>query len=499
MMEQPVRRLMAWYFAAYFAVAVGQFCFFAFFRSFEWGFFLAALLWIAGLLWIADRLPERKAWWMLTAAGLLFKMLWIVFVLTPAVSDYKLMYNTAREIVEGSRAYLDNIYFRRFPYQLGFTAYQALVLSVVDSIGVLKLLNALWGAVTSLCVYGIAREAFSRKVAVAAMLLHITLLPLLLMSSVLTNQHIGVALLYVGIYVWIKRGGTWPGAAAAGAILALGNVMRPIGIVVVAAVVVNAGMHWLRRPSRPALFGILRAGGAAGTYAAVFAIISLLFSYTGLSPDGLRNNDPLWKFVVGLNAEQNGTYSTADERLLNYGYMEPQKRTELELAIIRERLTSVRNLVKLPFVKIGKLWADYQPDWFTFPKKSGTTFHYLGWPVSFDDAIERYRMFERAVFYFLAAAAFWGILRFTASQDPSDAKRLLMLIFGAYTFVHLLVEVQPRYLYFLFGILVMFSADVLLTVRGRLGRIAAMIPGPHGPHRAQDHPFRQQPDREEHA
>jgi hypothetical protein len=250
--------------------------------------------------------------------------------------------------------------------------------------------------------------------------------------------------------------------------IALGNVMRPIGIVVIAAVVVNEGMRWLRRPSRTALFGLLRAGGTAASYAAVFAIISMLFSHTGISPDGLKNNDPLWKFVVGLNAEQNGTYSTADERLLNYGYMDPQKRTELEKSIIYERVTSLRNLVKLPFVKIGKLWADYQPDWFTFPKKTGTQFNYLGWSVSFDDAIERYRHFERAIFYFLAAAAFWGICRFTASRDPSDAKRLLMLIFGAYTFVHLLVEVQPRYLYFLSGILVIFSAAVLLDVKGKL-------------------------------
>ena len=213
-MEQPFRRLMFWYFAAYFTIAVGQFVLFAFFRSFSWGDFLAALLWIGFMLHIAARIPERKAWWMLTAAGLVIKTIWILFVPTPTASDYKLMYYTAKEIVDGSRAYLDNIYFRRFPYQLGFTSYQALVLAVVDSIGVLKLLNALWCAVTSLCVYGIAREAFSRKVAVLAMLLHITLLPILMLSSVLTNQHIGVALLYVGIYAWIKWGGAWPGVIA---------------------------------------------------------------------------------------------------------------------------------------------------------------------------------------------------------------------------------------------------------------------------------------------
>ena len=470
MIEKTISRLMLFYFLVYFGIAVGQFLLFSFMHDIGAAFFLAAMLWIALLLMAAEKVPVQKAWIVFSLFGLLIKTLWIVFVPTPAISDYALMYNAAREIMDGTRSYLDNIYFERFPYQLGFTAYQALVLSAVDSVTFLKLVNALWCTAASVAVYAIAREAFSQKVAVLALLLHVTLLPVLMLSSVLTNQHIAVAWLYAGIYLWMKSGvKSWPWALAAGAVLAVGNIMRPIGIVVIAAIVVNELIRLIRRPSGFTAQGILRAGAAVAVYFLVIHAASVLLSQTGISPDGLRNNDPLWKFVAGLNAAANGSYSTGDEALLNYGYLETGKRTALEKEIIMERLTSPRNMVTLPFMKIGKLWADYQPYWFTFPKKEGTTFNYLGWPVSFDDAIGRYRNFERAVFYLLALPAFWGILRVVRTGFSDDRKRLLVLILGAYTFVHLLVEVQPRYLYFLFGIVAAFSASELLSVKTGLG------------------------------
>jgi hypothetical protein len=579
MIENPILRWIRWYFVLYFFIAAGQFLMFSFLRDIGLVFFLEALLWIAGWTVIAGKLPERSAWLILSVFGLFLKGLWIVWVETPPVSDYALMYNAARELLEGGREYLNNIYFQRFPYQLGFTAYQALVLSVIDSVTVLKLANAFWCAAATLAVYGIARETVSRKAAVLAMLLHATMLPILVLSSVMTNQHIAIAWLYGGIFVWIKAGHTWKGAIAAGALLAIGNIMRPIGIIVIAAILVNELLPLVRKSSgKTAAAGhqrsknrrggtrhtdnrrsgrtgaahrqaewtgllrarLLRAGTCIAAYAVVLALAGLILAQTGISPDGLRNNDPLWKFVVGLNASMNGSYSHQDERLVNYGYMDPQKRSALERDIIFERLTDLRNMVKLPFVKIGKLWADYQPDWFTFPNREGTAFHYLGWPVPFDEAIGKYRKFERAVFYLLALAAFWGIVRHLRDQDrpwepfgtgqrqqeqyherhqerynerlnerhsgqqheqheqvhdqhnelqrewsrrgrrqreqhrlrPAERRHhnlnLLILILGAHTFIHLWVEVQPRYMYFLFGILLIFSARELIRLEGWL-------------------------------
>lgn len=464
-----VQRLMQGYFYIYFAIAVGQFVLFSFMRDIDFVFFVAASLWLAAIFFVADKLPHMKAFIVFSLFGLLLKWIWIVFVQTPAVSDYKLLYNTAQEILSGGREYLNNIYYRRFPYQLGFTTYQAIVLWLVNSVSFLKIVNACWCAVASAAVYGIAREVFNRDVARLALLLHVTLLPILILSSVLTNQHVAVAWLYIGIYVWLKFGGkTWWGPIVAGAAIAIGTMMRPIGIVVIAAIVVNELIRFIGSKAKwKAMLktSLLRAAAAVIAYQGVLLLATMIFMQSGISPDGLKNNDPLWKFMVGLNTKANGGYSKGDERLVNHGYMDVDKRTALEKEIIIERLTSPRNMIKLPFVKIGKLWADYQPTWFTFPKVSGTYFNYLGWSVKYDDALDRYHRFERAVFYILAAFAFFGVIRSLRSRFNDHPQRLLILLLGAYTFIHVFVEVQSRYLYFLFVVIVVFAAVEMLNLR----------------------------------
>lgn len=467
MINPFINRIMQSYFIVYCGIAVVQFLLFAMMRDIGVLSFIMAGIWIGLLMLIAHRIPHKRAVIAFSLAGLFIKWIWIIFVPTPAISDYKLMYNTARELLEGGREYLNNIYYQRFPYQLGFTAYQALVLSILDSVTGLKMVNAVWCAIASLAVYGIALEAFDRNVARLALLLHITLLPILLLSSVLTNQHIAATWFYIGIYVWMKGGRTtWWAPGVAGAALAIGSIMRPIGIIVIAAIVVNEVISAIQQKSKNQWKqSLLKAGTAVAAYQLLLALISFLFSQSGISPEGLVNKDPLWKLVTGLNSAANGSYSTADEIRLNYGYMQIDKRTELEKELIKERLTSPKNMFKLPFIKIGKLWADYQPTWFTFPRMEGTNFNYLGWSISFDEAITRYWSIERAVMYILSILAFWRILKILRFEFHSVNKRFLVLILGAHTFVHLIVEVQSRYLYFLFAFIVIFSAVELFRIK----------------------------------
>jgi hypothetical protein len=319
-------------------------------------------------------------------------------------------------------------------------------------------------------VYGIAREVYGRDVARLALLLHITLLPILMLSSVLTNQHIAVAWLYVGIYIWLKAGrASWSGPILAGVFIAIGTIMRPIGIIVIAAILVNEVLGWIQGKTKPKWVEILRRlVTPVAAYQVILLLAGLLVSQTGISPEGLANKDPLWKLVAGLNSASYGSYSTQDEVRLSYGYLEEEPRSQLEKEIITERLTAPVNMVKLPFLKIGKLWAEYQPTWFTFPGKQGTTFRYLGWPVSFDEVLAKYGGFERAVLYMLSLLAFWGGLRTMRRQFDHEKKRFLILILGAYTCAHLIVEVQSRYLYFLFFIVVIFASAELLRWSERI-------------------------------
>src|SRR5690606_28038294 len=115
----------------------------------------------------------------------------------------------------------------------------------------------------------------SQRVAVLAMLLHVMMLPILVLSSVLTNQHIAIAWLYIGIYLWLKAGWrSWLIAIAAGIALAIGNAMRPIGIVVIAAIVVNALIQLLRKRSKDVWLGAARAATTIVAYAVMIFVLS---------------------------------------------------------------------------------------------------------------------------------------------------------------------------------------------------------------------------------
>lgn len=469
---------MQGYFLIYFAIAVGQFALFAFMQHIAITYFFSAILWLALLVFVADKVPYKKGLITFSIIGLALKFIWVLFVQTQATSDFAVMLDGARQIVAGGRDYLTYIYYDRFPYQLGFTTYQAIVLQIVNAVSALKLANIIWCAIASAAVYGIALEAFDRRVAKLALLLHVTLLPILMLSSVLTNQHVAAAWFYVGIYVWLKWGrGHWSAPLFAGALIAVGSSLRPIGIVIIAAMIVNELIVLLREKSKAQLWQSVRiAASAVVSYQLILLLIGAILMQTGISPDGLKNKDPLWKVVAGLNASSYGSYSADDDIRLNYGKMDPDLRTEMEMDMIKERLADTESMLKLPFLKIGRFWADYQPTWATFPGKEGSYFHYLGWTVSFDDVINRYRSFERAVFYLLSLLAFWGIWKILRqhSQQHSrqhfanDHKRFLILLLGAYTFVHLIIEVQARYLYFAMFIVVIFAAAELLNVRERL-------------------------------
>lgn len=469
---------MQGYFVVYFAVALGQFVLFAFMDHIALSYFIAAIMWLTLLVLIAHQVPQHKALIRFTLLGLAIKFIWVLFVQTHAVSDFAVMLDGAKQIVAGERDYLSYIYFERFPYQLGFTTYQAIVLMVVNKVTMLKLANIVWCAIASAAVYGIAREVFDRQVAKLALLLHVTLLPILMLSSVLTNQHIAAAWFYMGIYVWLKWGHKhWSSPLIASAFIAIGTALRPIGIAIIAAIVVNELIKLMRNKSKAQLWQSVRiAVSTVVSYQLILILIGAILMQTGISPYGLKNNDPLWKIVAGLNASSYGSYSAEDDMRLDYGKIDPTLRSELEKEMIRERLADTATIAKLPFIKIGRFWADYQPTWATFPGKEGSYFAYFGRTISFDDAIDRYRSFERAVFYLLASLAFWGVWKALRFDFLNDNKRFLILLLGAYTFVHLIIEVQARYLYFAMFIVVIFAAAELLHVRQRLqDRFSARI------------------------
>lgn len=172
-------------------------------------------------------------------------------------------------------------------------------------------------------------------------------------------------------------------------------------------------------------------------------MISFAFISSGITQYPLSNRDPLWKFVVGLNHETKGGYSHEDAghiMSLEIG----EERTLEEKKIIKERLADKDKVISLFEEKFALMWGDTDssPSWSLYTPN----FEILD---GMQDLKENAILYER---YMYTAAMFFGIIAIlyliVTKQDNLHYTLFLLLIVG-YVLIHLLIEYQTRYRYFI--------------------------------------------------
>ena len=159
---------------------------------------------------------------------------------TQPVSDFARTYTAAQQLVDGSKAYLQDFYLVKWPYQTGYVIYESLFVRLFgDNLFPLQLVNAVWMGGTGVLVYLIGCQLLPRQYATAWAILYALYPAPYYMAAVLSNQHIGCFLYYLAIYLAVRKTECTPlQAGLAGALTALGNVLRPEGLVFVAAFLV---------------------------------------------------------------------------------------------------------------------------------------------------------------------------------------------------------------------------------------------------------------------
>ncbi len=159
---------------------------------------------------------------------------------TPVETDFSMMYHSAIQAAKGDFSFAQNTYYTSWVYQLGFTMYQAFIIKLFgEGTFLLKFLNIIYCTGTTLLIYKITSYIFNEWSGRIAGLLYAFYIPSIVLSSVLTNQHLAVFLFYLGFYLLITKGlsnkYTW---IFIGAILALGDIMRPLGAIILIAITI---------------------------------------------------------------------------------------------------------------------------------------------------------------------------------------------------------------------------------------------------------------------
>ncbi|MDG0793745.1 glycosyltransferase family 39 protein [Cohnella ginsengisoli] len=289
---------------------------------------------------------------------------------------------------------------------------------------------------TAIILYFTGARLFNETCGRIAACFYAFYLPNILMCSVLTNQHLSVFLFFLGCSLLLKRRGSLLSWLWAGLAIGIGQLIRPIGVVYLAGIVLFAMLEvWkkLREGRRRKAWrqaGMLLA--MIGIYAAIQWTANASLQNAGITQRALSDGDKYWKFMVGLNAEANGGWNKEDAQYAN-GFAFGDERHDAEIRRIKERLENKTQVAALMGRKLALMWG------------SGDSSAYWSLDGTGHRQLERsLSMAERpqyVVFCGFALFALLALWRAGMYRGPLLYILLLLIYAGA----HLAIEIQTRY------------------------------------------------------
>ncbi len=395
---------------------------------------------------IKNWIKNNKWFLFLLVFSFVLRLIVVLTINTPPTSDFKTMLEASFELLKGTTEYQTMPYFLTWAYQMGHVIYQALLLSIIDNITFLKIVNALITTATIGLLYKIGEYLTNKKVSLIISFIYSIFLFPLFLNTVLTNQFLPMLLILISLYILIKnkKEHILP-FIIIGILLAFSNMLRSEGIVILAGIT----LYMLYR----IITSSKKKKKVIGTILIImiYFITNTLASYTlqktNISPNGLENKNPAWKFITGLNTETRGKYSSEDAE--KYAFYPKKAEQELEQRI-KEDWT---NYPVLFIKKIKILWLNSDLTW-TFPDKTE------------EELLPLNSINSLFIYFFLlfALLSIITIIKKTYKKEQILIYSILLFYFGAY----LLIEVMPRYAYplqILEALLAMITLEYILNKR----------------------------------
>ncbi|WP_334329819.1 ArnT family glycosyltransferase [Companilactobacillus sp. HBUAS59699] len=405
-----------------------------------------------------DPIKNRLVLLSLLAIFAIAAIIWIKLVPQTQVSDFKAFWDNAPRALSGKQIYqMDNDYFAKWAYQTGFLVY---VMTVVKIFGhhiiAIQLLNVLYQVLILLVMYQLVVKIFNNiKMARLSVLLLMIDLDWFALNSQTNNQYLGMLLFLVTFYLIILN--KYWSFALAGLTLGLGSIIRPIGPVIIAGIIVFGIMYLFISNNHLHLDAIWKLLITLAIYFVIFSGAGMAIKSSGLNSYGLSNRDSEWKFVIGLDYNSRGVY---DQAMVDRFDLKDTRATmsKKEYSVIHENinyLNSNHKWLSLLWSKNSTLWA-----------QNSTAMDFTGFEkIHSAKTTSLMRMAAYMGTVILIIFSWVGSLRLF-KQRFSNNFYLLLLPLMAYAVVQLLIEVQGRYrLEFIPVIAILGSVGLYSTVK----------------------------------
>lgn len=96
----------------------------------------------------------------------ILRVLWLLNIYTMPISDFRVIYETAQDLLEGNTsAFWGNGYLGRFPHLTVMSLYMSFMIKLfpVNNIIAMKVVNLFFGIITVYLIYLLAKEIFNSK------------------------------------------------------------------------------------------------------------------------------------------------------------------------------------------------------------------------------------------------------------------------------------------------------------------------------------------------
>lgn len=452
--------------------------------------FIAFLAGMAALLLI----PLRRRWvrWLslviilLMAFGL--RLAWLMKTRSYPISDFYSLYTASYKLFEGYNPFttpgvvspwMQN-YFNTWPYQNGFVIFQAAVMRLIGTSRVfpMQFVSLLMSTASVGVTYLIGSALTRPRTGLVAAFMYATYMPVIMMSSALTNQTVATLSYLLAFWLLIrgqqllddKVAGKLRGwrdyvalywrAALAGVFFAFGNAMRPLGLLILLAVGVFYVFYRLLFQHNnwgKIVHSLVFLLVICGMYGASMTATNTVITSRGWSPYRLVNRNPLWKLVTGLSSESNGQFSSELGRKVSAVPI-GEKRNKVERQIIKDEIKDKKVVLNLFVTKFQYFWgtSDDTAHW-TINNPSAAyndkTWLKKQWLYKGLQGMQWVTIFACFALGLVALLKPWG-----RPLVASDLGIVFIIMWFAYVSVHLLIEIQLRYRFFITPIVIVVAA-----------------------------------------
>jgi len=395
-----------------------------------WLFILGTRVLCAVLL---PKLPQKYFVPALCLVSLAVRLIYISVLKNPQSSDFLTQYEAARSFAQGDYSYVAKQHFHVWSYQISLVIFNGFLLRLWDSLYFLQAVNACFSVGSVYLLYRISRSLAGEGPARMAAVFYSFIVFSQAYVTVLSNQINSGFFMLLALFLYLcvpkERMKFYVRFPLMGLCMALSQFFRPDAMVMLAALFAAMVFSAIRRRSLKG-FGMEMAsfGLALAVCVLVFQGMSLCSAALGYTEKGLVNDDPTWKFVMGLNSENGGRYSEEKEQEL-YSLMEQgMERGEAEKVLLEDNLSmGKRTMLTLMLDKIKLFWT-------------GSA---LGWTGVEDSRLIELQDVQNTLLMVLAGLGAVYFFR----RRPEPEAYIVPFYFMATFCVYLLIEVQERYSY----------------------------------------------------